>query len=51
MTRKATFDNVTTWKKGFLEHTGPAEPEKFPFVLIGNKCDKEDERQVSKEAA
>ena len=51
LTRKATFDNIATWKKGFLEHTGPSDPDNFPFIVIGNKCDKTEERQVSEAAA
>ena len=51
MTRRNTFENLETWKKGFLEHSQPNDPDNFPFIVMGNKCDKEAEKQVSKEAA
>jgi len=34
-----------------LENAGPTDPEKFPFVVMGNKCDKENERQVTADEA
>lgn len=37
----ASFENLNKWKKNFLENAAPAEPEKFPFILIGNKTDLE----------
>jgi len=44
LTNKASFDNLNKWKAGFLEHAGPSDPDNFPFILVGNKCDKENER-------
>lgn len=29
-----------------MNQGAPKEPEKFPFILIGNKIDKESEREV-----
>jgi Ras-related protein Rab-7A len=29
-----------------LNQGSPKEPEKFPFILVGNKIDKEAEREV-----
>jgi Ras-related protein Rab-7A len=37
---------LTRWRDGFIEHAAPNDPNKFPFVLIGNKVDKEPERKV-----
>ena len=34
------------WKEDFLKCASPLEPHIFPFVIIGNKCDKESERKV-----
>jgi len=31
-----------------LVKAGPKNPENFPFILFGNKVDKEDERQVDR---
>ena len=38
---KASFDNLTKWKNNFLEKAAPNKPEEFPFILVGNKSDKE----------
>ena len=40
-----TFDNLESWRDEFLIQAGPRDPEKFPFVVVGNKVDMED-RQV-----
>lgn len=29
-----------------MKYCVPKEPEKFPFILIGNKLDKQEERKV-----
>ena len=46
MTNPASFDNLNKWKDGFIENAQPDDPKSFPFVLIGNKLDKENERSV-----
>jgi len=38
---------LEAWKKGFLDHAAPNDPDHFPFIVMGNKSDKEDERQIS----
>jgi Ras-related protein Rab-7A len=38
---------LKTWIKGFLDNAAPSDPENFPFIVMGNKSDKEDERQVT----
>ena len=40
------FESVNKWKENFLAQLMPKDPEKFPFVLIGNKVDKENERKI-----
>ena len=40
MSNKASFDELTKWKKNFLDHASPSNPAKFPFVIVGNKSDK-----------
>lgn len=37
------------WKEEFINQGAPREPEKFPFVVLGNKIDLESERQVTDE--
>ena len=41
-----SFENIDTWRQEFLTQLNPKDPENFPFVLLGNKSDKEDERKV-----
>lgn len=42
-----SFQNITMWRKEFLYYADVKDPEGFPFVVIGNKCDLEAERVVS----
>ena len=46
LTVKDTFTNIDNWRKDFLSSLGPKDPDTFPFVLLGNKCDKVAERKV-----
>ena len=46
ITNSQSFENVKIWREEFLNHSSPKNPEKFPFLIIGNKVDKENERQV-----
>ena len=46
ITNQKSFDNLTRWREGFIEHAAPTDPNTFPFVLIGNKLDRENERKV-----
>lgn len=51
MTNPASFEALDKWKDGFIENAGPDDPKNFPFVLIGNKVDREPERKVSAQKA
>jgi len=42
-----TFDNLESWRDEFLIQAAPRDPDKFPFVVIGNKIDVENQRVVS----
>lgn len=44
LTNRKSFDNLTKWKQGFLENAAPNDPQTYPFVLLGNKVDKADNR-------
>lgn len=46
ITSKKSFDNIESWITEFLNQGAPQQPEKFPFVLVGNKIDREEEREV-----
>ena len=37
--------------KGFIDNAQPDDPKCFPFVLIGNKVDRESERKVPAQKA
>jgi len=41
-----SFENIESWRVKFLEESNIKDPDTFPFVLIGNKCDKASERRV-----
>jgi Ras-related protein Rab-7A len=47
LTDPKTFETIDTWKTEFLSQLNPKDPESFPFVIIGNKCDRADERKVN----
>ncbi len=49
ITSPETFTSIESWRSEFLEQLNPSNPNEFPFVLIGNKCDRENEMQVNKE--
>jgi len=40
-----SFDNVATWREEFLHKAGIRDIEHFPFVLLGNKTDVEEEKR------
>ena len=50
LSNRRSFENVSTWINEFTLQGEIPNPEKFPFVIIGNKCDKPD-RQVTTEEA
>jgi Ras-related protein Rab-7A len=46
LTEPKSFETIDTWRTEFLTQLNPKDPENFPFVIIGNKCDKDVERKV-----
>ena len=42
ITKKKTFEDISLWMKGIKE----IKPDNFPIILIGNKCDLKEEREV-----
>ena len=46
-----SFENLSIWKSEFLLQTESAYRSDSPFVLIGTKCDREADRDVSREEA
>lgn len=51
VTNEKTLASIDNWHDEFLMKAGISDPENFPFVLIANKIDAEDKRQVSKKKA
>ena len=46
LTNKETYDNIKTWIELIREQS-----KKLPIIIIGNKCDLEEERIIQKEEA
>jgi len=46
-----TFENLNSWREEFFKKASPAEPDKFPFVVCGNKIDTGSLRAVSEKKA
>ena len=44
-----SFETIDSWRSEFLTQLNPKDPENFPFVILGNKCDKEGEIKVSEQ--
>lgn len=53
VTSSKSFDNLENWRDEFLIQASPADPETFPFVVLGNKIDADGgkARQVSEKRA
>lgn len=48
LTNQQSFENVLMWKNNFLQKSMVTMPENFPFLVVGNKLDLEQElRSVS----
>ena len=45
ITSQTSFDSITEW----MDNIRKAKAEGFPIVLVGNKCDLEEKREISKE--
>jgi len=46
-----SFQSIANWKDEFLLKAAVDDPDTFPFVVIGNKIDVENKREVSKKQA
>lgn len=44
VTSPASFAKLDSWRNEFLVNANLRNPEKFPFLLVGNKVDMEDRK-------
>jgi len=51
ITNSPSFENLNSWREEFLLHASPQNPNQFPFVVIGNKLDLANKRQVQEKQA
>eukprot|EP00826_Nyctotherus_ovalis_P049026 TRINITY_DN5855_c0_g2_i3.p1 TRINITY_DN5855_c0_g2~~TRINITY_DN5855_c0_g2_i3.p1 ORF type:complete len:150 (+),score=52.86 TRINITY_DN5855_c0_g2_i3:73-522(+) len=49
ITNAKSFEALDNWRAEFLKTSGSKCPDSFPFIVLGNKCDKEEERKVDRE--
>ena len=47
ITKQDSFEALLNWKQIFMAKSLPNNPETFPFLVVGNKVDLEDQRNVS----
>ena len=48
LTDPESFKKLDRWKKDFSKHGNINDVENFPFVVVGNKSDLENERKVDR---
>lgn len=46
VTQAKSFETLESWRHEFLQQSGTANKENFPFVVVGNKVDLEENRAV-----
>lgn len=46
ITNSKSFESLESWREEFISQANPKNPDAFPFVVLGNKLDKEAERKV-----
>ena len=51
ITQPKSFENLDSWREEFLVQASPPDIENFPFVVLGNKVDRENDRRVLKAKA
>lgn len=45
LTNAQSFENVMMWKNNFLSKSMVTQPDTFPFLVVGNKLDLEQEQR------
>lgn len=41
-----SFETLDSWRDEFLIQASPSNPETFPFILLGNKVDVEEQKRM-----
>lgn len=49
ITNSSSLHNLKRWIRLFLQHAHVQDSAQFPFILLGNKTDLEDQRRISSE--
>jgi Ras-related protein Rab-7A len=39
LSNRQTFESLGKWKANFIKNASPTNPDKFPFLIVGNKSD------------
>lgn len=45
ITNEKSFRQLDSWRDDFIAQASPKDPDNFPFLVIGNKVPKAEERQ------
>jgi len=51
ITDDRSFEGLAKWRDSFVQQTNCSNPDTFPFLLLGNKLDREPERRVIRRRA
>ena len=46
LTSPKSLDSLESWRSEFLSLASPAQPDSFPFIVIGTKKDREKDRRI-----
>ena len=46
-----SFEDLETWRNEFLVQANIQDPDRFPFVVLGNKIDQAEQRAVQSKTA
>jgi len=46
---KSSFSSLSLWRQEFLHYADIQDPHNFPFIILGNKVDLADRRQVGED--
>lgn len=49
ITSEQSFSKIEEWRSNFMRQAAPENEKEFPFLLLGNKDDKDNSRQVDRQ--